>query len=550
MSKQNIRLILWVFVLFLGFLLFNSWERDKISLENINNVNGDVYIDSSKDNSLDNINISKYLFVQDEKDLNDEIIVNTNLVFAKISLRGGDINFLVLKKYSKSLNESNDGVVVFDMSDDRYYIAQSGLLGNSGPDSKMLGRCLYLSEKKFYTMNDTDLQMEVKLSFLNDKNVIINKIYVFKSYSYDIDVCYSLFNNGIDVYSGRPYGLIKQKNIEVKQNIFSSNVTRSYTGGAVYTKDKHYKKLTYDDITNKKFYEVINNGWIAMLEHYFITSLIPSSNINCIYNTERTNDGFYLVKYLYENEIVVNPGEELSIKSVLYVGPKIKNLLSKLSNGLDLAIDYGIFWPISTPIFWLLSNLNILFCNWGLSIIFVTIIIKLLFFHLSSISYTSMGRMKELQPKLEILKDRYKDDKKKFGQALMDLYKKEGVNPLGGCLPVLVQIPVFISLYYVLLESVELRHAYFGFWVKDLSDKDPYYILPIIMSFTMYLQQKLSPPVQDPIQAKVMMVLPLVFLFLFLQFPSGLILYWIVNNILSIVQQWYIMRNVNIKKKL
>ena len=219
-------------------------------------------------------------------------------------------------------------------------------------------------------------------------------------------------------------------------------------------------------------------------------------------------------------------------------------MLNKLSKGLDLAIDYGMFWPIASPIFLLLSKIYVLVNNWGLAIILVTIIIRLLFFHLSSISYKSMGNMKKLQPKMEILKHRYKDDKKMFGQAVMDLYKKEKVNPLSGCLPVLIQIPVFISLYYVLLESVELRQAPFIFWIKDLSDNDPYYVLPIIMAFTMYLQQKLNPPIHDPTQAKIMMFMPVIFLFIFLQFPSGLLFYLIVNNILSIIQQWVIMMKV------
>ncbi|HFL8824120.1 MAG TPA: membrane protein insertase YidC [Candidatus Azoamicus sp. OHIO1] len=549
MSKQSVRFFLWIVILFFGFLLFNAWEKEKSNFNDFTTNDSKVLFDN-KDNLIDHLDVPKYFTKESSFDSNNEVIINTNLFFAKINLHGGDINFLSLKKYPSQLNVIDDGVVVFDISDEKYYIAQSGFLNDFGPDSKSFGRCLYSSVKKNYDMVDGELQLVVVLNYLNEKNVIIEKIYTFKSYSYDINVEYVITNNGNEIYSGRMYGLIKQKNRNSKSSFFSSNVTRSYNGCAIYTKEKPYKKLSFDDISSKSFYDVVNGGWVAMLEHYFLTTWIPAANTNHIYSTEKTGDDFYFIKYLDEDEIFVKPEEVKKVSSILYVGPKIKSMLSKLSKGLDLVIDYGIFWPIASPVFLLLSGIYSFVGNWGVSIILVTLVIKLLFFHLSSISYRSMGNMKKLQPRLEILKNRYKDDKKKFGQAVMELYKKENVNPLGGCLPILVQIPVFISLYYVLLESVELRHAHFIFWINDLSDKDSYYILPIIMSFTMYIQQKLNPPIQDPMQAKIMAFLPVVFLFLFLQFPSGLILYWIVNNILSIFQQWFIMKKISDKSAL
>jgi len=542
MSKYNIRFVLWGFILFFGFILFNSWESSKEQVNNSNLVSDSKKIlnDDKLSNAIDNTKIDIKDFYNDSSNL---VLINTNLVFAKINLYGGDIEYLELKKYSNSLNDSSGGVILFDKSDDKYYVPQLGFLNDLGPDSKVLGRCLYTIDKNKYEIDENNSNLIVKLSYITDDNITINKIYTFKSYSYEIDVDYVIKNDSNQIYSGRIYGLIKQKKKDVKSGLLSTS-NRFYEGAAVYTKEYPYKKISFDDINNKKFNELIYGGWIAMLEHYFICSWIPSSNNNYIYNSEKSSNNLYIIKYVSENELIVRSGEEKNIGAKLFAGPKVKDMLNKLSKGLDLAVDYGILWPIASPIFLLLSKIYSIVGNWGISIILVTFIIKLLFFHLSSISYRSIGNMKKLQPRMEILKHRYKDDKKMFGQAVMNLYKKEKVNPLGGCLPILVQIPVFISLYYVLLESVELRQAPFLFWIKDLSDKDAYYILPVIMSFTMYLQQKLNPPIQDPTQAKIMMFMPVVFLLIFLQFPSGLILYWIVNNILSILQQWFIMKQV------
>jgi len=537
MSKYSIRFILWGVVLFFGFILFNSWESDKNKIDKSN------YLDSNKLLNEDELIDTKIDIKDFYVNSSNLISVDTNLVSVKINLYGGDIEYLELKKYSKSLHELNDGVVLFNTFEGNYYTPQIGILNNLGPDSKIFGRCLYYTDKNEYYIGENDSNLIVNLEYVTDNNIIINKIYTFKSYSYEVDIEYVIKNSSLESYSGRVYGLIKQKKDAISSGFFG-NTNRSYIGAAVYTKEYPYKKISFEDIYNKKFNELVYGGWIAMLEHYFICSIIPFSNNNYIYNTEVTSDGVSMIRYVSENEFLVEPGDEISVVSKLFAGPKVKNLLNKLSKGLDLAIDYGMFWPIASPIFLLLSKIYSLVNNWGVAIILVTIIIKLLFFHLSSISYKSMGNMKKLQPKMEILKHRYKDDKKMFGQAVMDLYKKEKVNPLSGCLPVLIQIPVFISLYYVLLESVELRQAPFIFWIKDLSDNDPYYVLPIIMAFTMYLQQKLNPPIQDPTQAKIMMFMPVIFLFIFLQFPSGLILYWIVNNILSIIQQWFIMRKV------
>jgi len=536
MNKQSVRYILWILIFFLVFILFNTWENEKTLTDKL-----------KSDSKSDYSSVVDFSSEVDDSILSEnskEISIDTSLVSAKIDLVGGDIVFLSLKKYAGAVKGSGDGIVVFEKSKDKSYFAQSGFFsGNISLDK--INRYIYSSKYIDYSIEETDSNLLVNLEYELSDGIFINKVYTFRSYSYEIDVDFYIRNDSEKIYSGRIYGLIKQKRSIVKDSFFNASM-RTYEGGAVYTESKPYKKIPFDDISSKDFSYIINGGWIAVLERYFLSSWIPDFSYDYIYTAEKKSDNLYVFKYISENEIVVFPGECKNFKSKLYVGPKVKDFLSKLYKGLDLSIDYGIFWPISSPIFLLLNKIFNLVQNWGVAIILVTFMMKLLFFHLSSISYRSMGNMKKLQPRLNLLKERYKDDKKQFGQAVMDLYKKEKVNPLSGCFPILIQIPVFISLYYVLLESVELRHAPFFLWITDLSSKDSYYILPVIMCLTMFVQQKLNPPVQDPLQAKIMMFMPFIFLLIFLQFPSGLILYWIVNNILSILQQWIIMKNVNI----
>lgn len=538
MSRQNLRYILWVMVFFLVFVLFNAWENEKLLTDKIK--------PDSRQNHLTKLdNVDNFPSDKAGEHLSKEIIVNTDLIFAKIDLFGGDIIHLSLKKYPENIDDVDKGFIVFDKSDDKVNLAKSGFCDKNFFDSKSFRNYFYSSSNVNYEIVKSDSNLFVLLKYEVSENIFITKVYTFRNYSYEIDVDFYIKNNSDSIYSGRLYGLIKQKKKSVKTSMFSTGM-RTYEGGALYTYDKPYKKMPFSDVSNKTFSCIVNGGWIAMLESYFLSSWLPDFSHNYIYTAEKGYDDSYILKYINEKEVVILPSECKRLESILFVGPKVKGFLNSLHKGMDLAIDYGVFWPISSPIFLLLSKIYEFVKNWGVSIILVTLMIKLLFFHLSSISYRSMGVMKNLQPRLNLLKERYKDDKKQFGQAVMDLYKKEQVNPLSGCLPILIQIPVFISLYYVLLESVELRHAPFFFWITDLSSKDSYYVLPVIMCLTMFVQQKLNPPIQDPLQAKVMMFMPLVFLLIFLQFPSGLILYWIVNNILSILQQWLIVRNARL----
>lgn len=527
---KNFKYVLWILLFFLIYILFNSWENEKkviekMKLNDLSNKESHLLVSSSEGINFNNeIN-------------NKEVIINTKLLYAKINLSGGDITYLVLKKYLDKLNFEN-GIVLFDKSESKYFFAQSGFFEQAF-SVKSNSSYNFSSNMTNYEILDGESDLYLNLKY-QSSNVKLNKVYIFRNYSYEISVDFYLQNLSENILSGKIYGFIKNRKDNLK-NAF--NVNRVYDGFAAYTKEKQYKKISYNDLENKHFSYNTESGWIASLDNYFLSAWIPNYYNSYNYNAEKTINNIYILKFFSDKYIDIFPKEVKCIDSILFVGPKLKTCLNKIRKGLDLSIDYGIFWPIAVPIFLMLSKTFNFVNNWGLSIIIVTVLIKILFFHLSSMSYRSMGNLKKVQPKMELLKDRYKDDKKMLSQAIMDLYRKEKVNPLSGCLPILIQIPVFISLYYVLLESVELRHASFYLWINDLSTKDPYYILPILMCITMFIQQKLNPPVQDPLQAKVIMFMPFLFLFLFLQFPSGLILYWVVNNILSILQQWLIIRS-------
>lgn len=302
------------------------------------------------------------------------------------------------------------------------------------------------------------------------------------------------------------------------------------------------------DIDKGSLKENVSGGWVAWLQHYFVTAWIPAKSDNNVVQTRKDSQGNYIIGYTGP-VISVPAGGKVETSALLYAGPKIQSKLKELSPGLELTVDYGFLWFIAQPIFWLLQHIHSLLGNWGWSIIVLTMLIKGLFFPLSAASYRSMARMRAVAPKLAALKERFGDDRQKMSQAMMELYKKEKINPLGGCLPILVQMPVFLALYWVLLESVEMRQAPWILWITDLSIKDPFFILPIIMGATMFIQQRLNPTPPDPMQAKVMKMMPIIFTFFFLWFPAGLVLYWVVNNCLSISQQWYITRRIEAATK-
>lgn len=543
MELQRTRILLLLSLFVVGMFLYSHWQQKylPVAASEISNSHAQPTSHTNSDVPQDMVSMPQQDVVEAGQSIQTVrnsgalIHVKTDVIDAKIDTKGGDIVFAKLPQYPVSLELPDQGFQLLDNDGDRYYVAQSGLIGlkNNGPDSKEQGRAQYAFQQSDYTIAENQDTITVPLKWSKDGIEVI-KTYIFERGKYLVDVQYTVKNNTQSAWAGSFYGQIKREKQEKKGGMMG---VQMYQGAAAFTQDKPYKKISYSDMEDAPFRTKQMGGWAAMLERYFLTAWIPdASTEHNYYSTVDKN--VYGIGSISTFEVL--PGESKTVSSQLYMGPEIAEDLKQISAGLELTVDYGILWPISQLLFWLLKNIHDVLGNWGWSIIALTFLIKVVFYKLSAKSYRSMAHMKAVQPKIEALKERCGDDKQQFSQGLLALYKKEKVNPLGGCLPILIQIPVFIALYYVLLESVELRQAPFIFWIQDLSIKDPFYVLPLIMGASMFFQQKMNPPPPDPMQAKVMMAMPIVFTVLFLSFPAGLVLYWVANNLLSMLQQWYI----------
>ncbi|PVZ38826.1 membrane protein insertase YidC [Pseudomonas sp. CC120222-01a] len=476
----------------------------------------------------------------------DLIRIKTDVLELAIDPVGGDIVQLNLPKYPRRQDHPDIPFQLFDNGGERVYLAQSGLTGANGPDARSSGRPLYAAEQKSYQLADGQDQLVVDLKF-SDNGVNYIKRFSFKRGEYDLTVSYLIDNQSGQAWNGNMFAQLK-RDASSDPSSSTATGTATYLGAAMWTASEPYKKVSMKDIDKGSLKENVSGGWVAWLQHYFVTAWIPAKSDNNVVQTRKDSQGNYIIGYTGP-ALSVPAGGKVETSAMLYAGPKIQSKLKELSPGLELTVDYGFLWFIAQPIFWLLQHIHSLLGNWGWSIIVLTMLIKGLFFPLSAASYRSMARMRAVAPKLAALKERFGDDRQKMSQAMMELYKKEKINPLGGCLPILVQMPVFLSLYWVLLESVEMRQAPWMLWITDLSIKDPFFILPIIMGATMFIQQRLNPTPPDPMQAKVMKMMPIIFTFFFLWFPAGLVLYWVVNNCLSITQQWYITRRIEAATK-
>jgi YidC/Oxa1 family membrane protein insertase len=469
--------------------------------------------------------------------------ITTDTLVVDINTKGGDIVYSALPKYFAKIDTPDVPFTLLEQSPLRTYIAESGLIGSNGIDTSK-GRAQYSSSASSYTLQENQNELTVDLVHVDDKGNQVIKRFRFHRGEYLVDVEYVITNNSSEAWSANMFGQIKRDNTEDPSASSSGMGLSPYLGAAIHLTDEPYKKVSFADIKEAKFDTVtVDGGWVAILQHYFVSAWIPDPAKTHTYSTAIGSNQSNIIRFT-SPAVTVSPGETTVIKSQFYTGPKDQYSLEEISPGLELTVDYGLLWWIAQPLFWLLTKLHGFLGNWGFSIIAVTILVKVLFFQLNAKAYTSMANMRKVQPKLVELKERYKDDKQKQSQEMMSLYKKEKINPLGGCLPILVQMPVFISLYWVLMESVELRHAPFIGYIVDLSVMDPYYILPLIMGVSMFIQQKLNPPPPDPMQAKVMQWMPVMFTFFFLFFPAGLVLYWVVNNTLSIVQQYIITKRI------
>lgn len=464
------------------------------------------------------------------------IQVKTDVLDLSIDLKQGDIVQAQLLDYPESSAEKNKPFVLLQNNNGERYVADSSLFVVNQQEVESVD-VPFTSAQTHYQLASNENELIVSLNGKNADGLSVKKEFVFKKGSYLIEVRYQLVNEGDKAWKGyMNTQLLRTSPTEDSSSMFHVG---SYTG-ASYSKpgQSRYKKIAFKDMTKSNLDLDVDGGWIAMQQHYFLTAWVPLAESKSRFYTRAVN-GDYTIGAVSQ-PITLAPNQQQVIGSRLYLGPEITNTLKSISPGLDLTVDYGWLWFISGMLFSVMKAIYSVVGNWGWSIVLVTVLIKLVFFKLSATSYKSMAGMRKLQPKLLALRERYGDDKAKISQATMELYRQEKVNPLGGCLPIVIQIPVFIALYWVLLESVELRQAPFMLWITDLASSDPWHVLPVIMGATMLIQQKLNPAPPDPMQAKIMMFLPILFTGLFWNFPAGLVLYWIVNNTLSITQQWYI----------
>jgi YidC/Oxa1 family membrane protein insertase len=460
------------------------------------------------------------------------IKVETDLYRAQISTTGGDLVRLELLKHGGTLDRSRE-FVLFERSNDRVYIAQSGLIGSNLPNHQSV----YTAKAGEYRLGDAS-ELEIRLEAAGGLNA--SKTYRFSRNSYVIDVVHEITNTGAEPVATHAYFQLVR---DSKPPEGDSAMVPTYTGVAVYTDKEKFQKVAFGDIESGKvpYPKTANDGWIGMLQHYFLGAWLPKDGTPREYYTRQVPQGLYAAGVIIPGGTLA-PGASATLAMPLYAGPQEQEKLAALSKGLDLAVDYGWLTVIAAPLFWVLQWIHGWAGNWGVAIIILTILIKLIFYPLSEASYRSMAKMRVVAPKMQRLKEQYGNDRQRMQQAMMELYKTEKINPLGGCLPILVQIPVFIALYWVLLASVEMRQAPFALWIKDLSVPDPWFILPVLMGATMIIQTRLNPEPPDPVQAKIMKIMPVAFSIFFFFFPAGLVLYWLVNNILSIAQQWHINR--------
>lgn len=457
------------------------------------------------------------------------IEVKTDTLDLRIDLLGGDVVTADLLQYPVTQNSEEPYSLL--RAGANLYVAQSGLIGANGPDANRSGRPVYNAEQAYYEMTGDTLS--VPITWRNDKGLTVTKTFTFARDKHDVNVTYTVNNGTSEPATVQQYAQLKQTlAYEDDSNMFMP----TYRGAAYSNVDDPYEKYTFDDIEDNNLRETTQGGWVGMLEHYFVSAWVPPQDqTNSLYSRTLQNQ-YAVIGYMGE-PVQIGAGETATISSILYMGPKNQEELAKLARGLDLTVDYGILWWISQPLFKLLKFLHSLVGNWGVAIILITIIVKGAMYWLTKKQYESMARLRNLAPKMQQLKDRYGDDRQKMSQAMMEMYRKEKVNPMGGCLPLLLQMPIFLALYWVLMESVELRHADFALWITDLSVKDPYFVLPILTGASMYLLQKLQPTtITDPMQQKIMQFMPVMMSIFFLWFPAGLVLYWLVSNIITLIQ--------------
>ncbi len=564
---DNIRFLLVIAFAMISYMLWEQWQLDYGPKPAVSVSEQPTILDSKVD--LPTSGNSQTAGIEQSVEAvpvlaapADKIItVKTDVFSLEIDVKGGTIrnldllqfphekeNTVVNKMFALVGMEAEEKdlspVRLLDGSTEKLFLAQSGLIASSGSVTGPDHHAVFTIEKESYELDDGQESLSVPLVWTNNEGLVVTKIYTFTRGSYSINVEQKISNDSEKTWTGRQYSqLLRVPYVDDKGNTF----IRTYAGGVVYTEEEKYQKVNYDDMADENLSVSSLGGWSAMIQHYFATAWIPPADQENHFYTKELKDWHYVIGS-YSPAVAVQPHTDIVLSSHLFAGPKIQPMMEKVATGLELTVDYGWLTIVGKPIYWLLNRIHDEVGNWGLSILGVTLCIKLLFFKLSQASFRSMAKMRKIQPRLKDLQEKFADDRQRFNTEMMAMYKKEKVNPMGGCLPIIVQIPVFISLYWVLIETVELRQADFILWIQDLSAQDPFFVLPVIMGITMKIQQSLNPAPIDPLQAKVMKMFPIIFTVFFLFFPAGLVFYWVCNNTLSICQQWYITKQIEAEK--
>ncbi len=534
------RLILFVVFSFSIMMLWDAWQKKDQPVQstqqgtqqaspeaNSGAVAGDAVNTATAGNAV--------IDGQFKLEKGQRIKVSTDLFQAEIDTFGGDLRRLELNKHRAEEEKNGNFVLMDEAQKPMLYIAQTGLLGNDLPNHKSQ----FTSAAASYTMTNGATSQEVRLSWAGN-GISVDKVYTFHRGSYVIDVSYQINNGSAAAITPTAYYQIVHDS-ESKQG---SMMMPTFTGGAYFTEVDKFKKINFQDMAKEGFSKTSKDGWIGVIEHYFASAWIAKAGVNREFYTKQLSENIFAVGVVTPGASI-GAGSRAELNAQLFAGPQTEKDLAVAAPGLEYAVDYGWLTVVAKPLFWVLTKLNDLVHNWGVAIILLTVLIKAAFYPLSAKSYKSMAQMRELAPRLQSMKEKFGDDKQKMQQAMMEMYRTEKINPMSGCLPILVQIPVFIALYWMILGSVELRHAPFFGWIQDLSAIDPYYVLPLLMGATMIIQTYLNPAPTDPIQAKVMKIMPVVFSIFFFFFPAGLVLYWLVNNVLSIAQQWYVNKSIH-----
>jgi YidC/Oxa1 family membrane protein insertase len=535
------RIVLFAALALVGYSLMSAWQKDYPPVQIHSSVGRESEATLLPPDARKNDDTYPSVDEPQQTASSSIIQVKTDVLDLHIDLKQGDVIDASLSKYPVSVDEPNKPFILLSDNKDNRYVANSNLFTVHQGAIKPLDFHL-TSTKTYYELQPNEKKLVVTLTGRDEQGLMVQKEFTFTSGSYLIDVRYIITNESDAPWTGYlNTQLLRHSPTEDKSSPFHVG---SYTGASYSNPGVHrYQKITFKDMIKTNFDSTVSDGWIAMQQRYFLTAWVPSEGSKNRFYT-RASDENYTIGAVSQ-AISLSPTTKQTVNARLYLGPEDAETLKSIAPGLDLTIDYGWLWFLSSLLFSLMSAIYKVLQNWGWAIVVVTALIKLAFYRLSATSYRSMAAMRKLQPKMQALRERHGDDKAKMSQATMELYRQEKVNPLAGCLPLIVQIPVMIALYWVLAESVELRQAPFIFWINDLASSDPWHVLPVLMGITMLIQQKLNPAPPDPTQAKIMMFLPILFTGLFWNFPAGLVLYWTVNNTLTILQQWHITRKYN-----